>query len=631
MKGIIGTIGAVEVSELQKMGISLAHRGSPRIQACENYSLGQLDTCHTVSPFHKLDITVISDSRIDNKSQLCKMAGINTPYTEISANELIFTAYSKLGIAFAEHLIGDFTIAIVDERIKKVFLIRDHMGVRPLYYFFEEGKFLVFASEAKALLTLSIASKGINRAKLEEYLHWPTDFRAYGKETYYEGICAVIPATILSFDLDLSTCEEIFYWRIDPNRFAYLTNTSLIIEACQKLFEQAVNRRLQNLNGVHVSGGLDSSSVYKVAEKLARHRQLFTVHFFPDHPDSDEREFAEHAVPKNPENHYEIRRNTAPISDFVDVQSYIERPDPSTIPTATKVLPELKYFKRKGVSVILTGHDGDTVIDTGGSYLIKLITESKFRKFNEYFSKNTEALQTIKTVLLKLALKKKYNQEGLFSFLKLLTAAASQQFISFQELITLGLSYVKGPLKNKLFRRNTNRINRINKRYIPHNLEESVQDHFSRIYSGGMIEINEILNLSGAAFGIEYAHPFLDKDFIELSLALPETMRLGPEGMNRYYFREAMKGTLPEPIRLRKSKSLFNVAIALNLISMIDTYLDDGACDLESKDQFIRGRRAIQNTLHDPRSCFRITKKFQRALLASIWKTEIETKPADSL
>ncbi len=624
MKGIIGIVGDIEITALDGMRQSLSHRGTALLQIGENYGLGQLNTCSEQPPFTKFEVIVISDSRIDNMSQICEMAEISAGRTGISTNELILAAYSKLGIGFAEFLIGDFSIAILDKQLKKIFLIRDHLGIRPLYYTFKQGKHLAFASEPKALLTLSATSKALNRDKLNEYLQWPTDFRAYRKETFYETIFSVIPATVLEIDLDLSDSRETFYWKINPDKYSHLTSETLITQACLKVFERAVDRRLQNVNGIHVSGGLDSSSVYKMAEKLADHRKLFTIHFYPDHPDSDERKYAQTIIPDNRKNHIEICRTSIPISEFRAVDSYIDRPDSSTIPTATKTLPELKYFKTKGVTVVLTGHDGDTVIGTGTSYFINLICELRFEKFKEYFTHDTLALKLVMPFYLKLALAKKQKDEGLFSALKLLSYALLQQFISYRDLIKLMNSFFKRQLKKIFLSINPPEKQVSAPPYVPENLDGTMREHFSRIYCSGIMEMNEILNLTGAAWGIEYAHPFLDKDFIELSLMVPEKMRVGPEGLNRYFFREAMKGVLPEEVRLRQSKTVFNLPITLNLISMIDAYLMEAECAHASQNYWMKAQITLRKALGNRSASFKIAKKFQRILLARIWQNKVD-------
>ncbi|AXE20912.1 hypothetical protein DR864_25810 [Runella rosea] len=622
MKGIIGIVGGIKSNELERMSRCLSHRGQATLKTNDVFSIGQLSTCWGATLFYQDGISVISDARIDNQAEILEKIGLAATL-KMSENELIFRAYSKLSINFVDCLAGDYSIFIVDEIRQKVFLIRDHLGVRPLYYSFRKGEFMAFASEPKALLLLDDVSSEPNEEKLEEYLQWPTDHRIYPKTTFFKDIFAVLPATVLEIDMDLHQSKETFYWKIDPEQFSHLNTESLLIEEYRKRFERAVSRRLQSLTGVQVSGGLDSSSVYKVAERYLPTENLFSVHFYPKVEEADEREYTLEVVQNNLPNHHQIERSVVSRVSIEQVQMHIDRPDLSTIPMCAKILPELIEFKRKGVATILTGHEGDTVVDTGLFYLFSLIFNLKFKAFEETIGGDRKTTRVRRVYLVKRAFHKKYAEGGLSAVVQLLVAVVHHQTVSFVDLMRIMTSFGLGVIKKMIFRKKTKAPAQLTN-YVPETLTGDMREHFSRICCAGIIDANEILNLAGAAFGIEYAHPFLDKDFIELSLMVPGRMRISPQAMTRYHFRQAMTGILPEKVRLRQSKVLFAKPIWLILADMTNACMEENDLDAVTKEKLALIKKGLQNMNHQNFDFDKI-RKFQRQLFLQMWKNQLQS------
>ncbi|WP_228713595.1 asparagine synthase-related protein [Arundinibacter roseus] len=599
------------------MGRKLAHRGGTELYICPAFKLGQHSSNSDYRIFSKNGITIVSDARIDNQAEILEKIGLSASLI-LPENELIYQAYLKLSTGFIENLTGDFSIVLVDETKRKVLLIRDHMGIRPLYYSFKKKEFLAIASEPKALLSLDFIPEITNQEKCNEYLQWPTDSRPYSKTTFFEGIYSVIPATFLEFDLDLSSFEETFYWKINHKKFSHLTSKTVLIKEYRRVFEQAVRRRLQLKTGAHVSGGLDSSSVYKIAELNMLKKNLFSVHFYPDSDQADERDYARTIIQSNQENHFQIDRRVDSIPRILKIQESIDRPDPSTIPTSIKILPELCYFKEKGVTVVLTGHEGDTVVDTGISHIYSLLKNSEFENFKEKLGGTQPTNLDKRIFYITRALAAKYSENGLTAAFKFLWEIISHNCISVGELVRI----VKFSHLIRLLARFSGKNQQENhpkSSYCPPGLSIEMQQHFRRIHSAGILEMNETFNLAGAAFGIEYAHPFLDKDFIELSLHIPGNLRIGPLGIRRYNFREAMTGVLPENVRLRQAKISFNQPIWQNLTEMVNSYLLDETLDI--------GLREKLETIHKELSKmdrvnpdFSLTKKYQREVFLMLWE-----------
>lgn len=172
--------------------------------------------------------------------------------------EVLLRLYEQLGISFVNKLNGDFALAILDKKRGKFFLIRDRLGVKPLYYSFREDA-LIFGSEIKALLAsgapYSLAEKNIQQYFVFKYVP--------GHETLFRDIYRVKPGHYLEYDCLRRTLAEREYWRLqkraDYEKLSYTEAKNVLYE----LLADAVQIRLiaDVPVGNFLSGGMDSSTI----------------------------------------------------------------------------------------------------------------------------------------------------------------------------------------------------------------------------------------------------------------------------------------------------------------------------------------------------------------------------------
>jgi asparagine synthase (glutamine-hydrolysing) len=182
----------------------------------------------------------------------------NAPFKSDTDTEVILKLYEKKGIDFVNDLNGDFAISIYDKTIEKVYLMRDRMGVKPLYYHYQNGD-LHFASEIKSLLAGGIAAH-LNK----EYLpHFFTFKYVPEDKTLFKNIYRLSPGHILTYDIKSGTVDFHQYWK--PNtkpEYASLSYEDAKSETF-RLIEDACDLRLiaDVPIGTFLSGGLDSSII----------------------------------------------------------------------------------------------------------------------------------------------------------------------------------------------------------------------------------------------------------------------------------------------------------------------------------------------------------------------------------
>ena len=181
-----------------------------------------------------------------------------------SDSEVILAAFSKWKFNFVNELNGMFAIAIYDKLENSLYLLRDRMGIKPLYYYHKNNE-LIYASEIKAFKSLEL-KLSINYSAIYSYLHLgylPKDL------TIYNEINKVKPGHILKFQNNklIETC----YWGtqnfIDKKVFSDFVNTK---KKLKNLINESVEKRLVSdvPLGTFLSGGTDSSLVSAVAQKI---------------------------------------------------------------------------------------------------------------------------------------------------------------------------------------------------------------------------------------------------------------------------------------------------------------------------------------------------------------------------
>lgn len=184
-----------------------------------------------------------------------------------SDTEVVLLAFAKLGPHLFEKLNGMFAFAIFDRKCRKLWLVRDRLGIKPLYYRLDADS-LVFASEIKGIIAIGHKSASCDTSSLHEWLIYGNNL---GDRTLYQGIRKLLPGHYLQLDLATFSHSIQEYW--SPRQLAVLPQirlpTSVVIEQTRFLLEQAVKRQLISdvPVGVFLSGGIDSSAITAFASK----------------------------------------------------------------------------------------------------------------------------------------------------------------------------------------------------------------------------------------------------------------------------------------------------------------------------------------------------------------------------
>ena len=564
--GIFYRDGRSVNSELiKKMNDRLSHRGpdGSAVWCNGSVALGHQmlwttsESLHEKLPFEDEDLGLVitADARIDNRNELSNELDIEDK-ENISDSYFILKAYEKWGEKCPEKLLGDFAFAIWDKNEEKLFCARDHMGVKPFYYYLDDDMF-VFGTEIKSLFSLSEVPRSINEIRIADHFA----FFVEDKEiTFYEGIIRLPPAHTFTVSFDRFYQRE--YWFLNPEYEIQLDSDKEYVNEFKNIFTESVRCRLRSAFpiGSMLSGGLDSSSIVCTARKVLTNdnRTLSTFSaIFDDVPQCDERHFINFVINGGNINpNYIHADKISPLSNSDKVLWHVEEGW-----YATNLFIHWSLYNKaqqRGVRVILDGFDGDTTVSHGLEFLTELANKMQWKKLIQE-TRNVSNITGISTAKL---LFHKAVIPLIPENLKILLLRQMWSLLNGRENKTGNWS---------IFKFNENFLTKLNlKRRYYHlksnkKITNSREYHYNLINSGLIQVVLETLDKSAAAFAIESRLPFFDRRLVEFCLAIPPEQKLN-QGWDRMILRRSLQDILPPEIQWRRHKSYLSPNFKRNLL-----------------------------------------------------------------
>lgn len=352
---------------LRKMCSQIVHRGpddqgfySDEMVGLGFQRLSILDLKDGHQPMASVndDVIIVFNGEIFNHQELrIKLEKKGVKFLTHSDTEIILQLYIAQGISAISSLNGMFSIVIWDKRKSQIHLVRDRLGVKPLYYA-RFGKGIIFASEVKAILGSGLITKSINPQSIWDYL---TYRYVPSPNTMWEKIYKLPPAHRIEISVGGPNNSPIRWWDMHMQSPSMEQCDSLYETEFEKLFEDSVQLRLQAdvPVGIMLSGGLDSSAIVAAAAAAgSENLKTFSV-AFEDSLDSNELDYAKLVSNKFSTNHYEVLVSEKEFIDFLpDFTWYSDEPlaDLACVP-----LYYLSRLASSEVKVVLSGEGADEV------------------------------------------------------------------------------------------------------------------------------------------------------------------------------------------------------------------------------------------------------------------------------
>jgi len=550
MSGITGIFHRdgkpVKRSQIQEMIKSISHRGP---DGSDIYKDGEVALAHQMlhttpesikekQPFKDLDekLVITADARIDNREDLLRILRIKN--SNISDSELLLKSYLEWGEECPKKLIGDFSFAIWDQSDHKLFCARDHIGVKPFYYFLSDELFF-FASEIKALFTDSQVPRIVNKMQIANYLIL---YYLDREITSYENILRLPAAHSLVITPEKIRLKQ--YWALDSSSRICLDSDQNYLNEFRNIFTEAVRCRLRSAYpmGSMLSGGLDSSSITGIAQKILKNegKKLSTFSaIFDSVPESNERYYIEKILSTdNFDSHFVNADQISPL-DPVD-EFYYYGDQFLFMPNHFIFWNLLQQANQNGVRVLLDGLEGDATVSYGDGLVTNLFWKWQWKKFikeiNNFSKKEGSSFS-----------------RTLFYVLLNSTPKTIKRFSwNFRELRKSYGSKMRIIESN--FSKETYMKDKVTELYDKALLDSPHNMHFRDLTSGFYQYIMEFVDWAAARFSIEPRHPFFDIRLIEYCFAIP-TEQKRFEGWDRGILRRSMTGVLPIEIQWRKKKA----------------------------------------------------------------------------
>jgi len=531
---------------LKRMSDSMRHRGPDDegffIQgniglAHRRLSIIDLSGGHQPISNREENLTIVFNGEIYNHELLRKdLMQRGCAYTTRSDTETILHAYSQYGFDCVNYLRGMFAFCIYDYKEGLLFLARDRIGKKPIYYYHDNHVFL-FASEAKALFESLPIEKEVNLRMLDFFLsvgYGP------GQESLFKNIYKLEPGHTLILDRNhrLGTRE---YWDIREIPAAHISYEDAKTKLKAKLQESIRIRLMSEVPlGVFLSGGLDSSIIVGLmSEVVSDPIRTFSVGY-ENQPESSELEYARIIAKQFRTNHHEFILK--PDDLFESIEVFLEHCDEPLVESAGIALLKLARLAKKEATVLLSGEGSDEIFAGYPIYGRMAKLEMLYRVFGPFSG-------PIRKI--------------------------SSEFFGRSEKVSKYLDWITLPFEERYRSISYDLSESIKRRLYSHEFRENLPAVFDEYFAGlhkkvagkdllskmTYIDVKswlaeDILLKSDRmtmAASVELRAPFLDHELIEFAVSLPSHYKLR-NGEGKYILKDVARSFLPNEIVTRRKR-----------------------------------------------------------------------------
>lgn len=558
MCGIAGYVGRGDARILEAMGNTLAHRGPDDHGIfCEgNVGLAhrRLSILDLSSAGHQpmsnddQTVWIVFNGEIYNFTELREKFLSHRTFKSKTDTEVIIRLYEAHGPESFAQLRGMFAFALYDGKKNMLYLARDGMGKKPLYW----GKFgdtFLFGSELKALLAHPSCTKKIDRNSLRQYLlteHVPTPY------SILEGISKLEPGHCLSYDGARVTKQSFWNIRLPQKGKEHPREEDVARAQLDEQMKRAVERRLVSdvPLGVFLSGGIDSSTVAWYAKQAKGDIETFSIGFSED--TFDESTYARTvAKALNTNHHEEILDARASVGILHTIAEKLDEPlaDASIVPTYL-----LSRFAREHVTVALSGDGADELFLGYDTFQAEKLARAYalLPQPMRAICKGAAAALPVSFSNMSLDFKLKQFTSGFDMDMRKRHAQWLGAF-SDEEILQLLNAGLRGDTESSGDTRSD---------MLEAFPKADSWNELSYFYERTYLLDQVLLKVDRASMlcGLEVRSPFLDTDVVDYVNALPPNLKL--HGMTtKYLLKKLMASRLPADILHRKKKG-FGIPVA---------------------------------------------------------------------
>lgn len=472
--------------------------------------------------------TITFNGEIYNYKEIRReLEQVGVSFRSHTDTEVILRAYQRWGAECLHRFNGMWAFAIWDRARQTLFCARDRFGVKPFYYSLYGGRF-VFASEIKQILQATEMPRTANPGTVYHFLE--LGLMDYSSDTFFEGIHQLQGGHCLTLELSSPLTPNIRrYWELRTEPQLNVSDADAIAEF-RSLFENAVKLRLRSdvPVGVSLSGGLDSSSVVCKAKQLEPGTKFQTFSSCFEDAEFDEREYASAVVREiHGIAHRAFPQGTAFWNNLKALIYHQDEPVGSP-----GIYPQwcvMAVARAQAVPVILGGQGGDEALCGYQKYqffywwhLCQSGDLQFVRELLMWLRQGTSSHWTLPEIV-------RYFPKPLRKPFSMTNRICTEEM----QRLSLGVSFNLGSGSTLAERQKTDFI---------YSSIPALLHHEDR---------------ASMAHSVESRLPFMDYRLVDFLLRCPPSLKLR-DGWSKWLLRNALVGTLPEKIRLRRTKLGFH-------------------------------------------------------------------------
>ena len=473
--------------------------------------------------------------------------------TDHSDTEVILHAFEEWGIDCLHRFRGMFAIAIWDARSREMWLIRDRIGIKPLYYTLDNGR-LAFASEIKALFADSSQRREIDEESLFHYLSFLT---TPAPRTLYRGIYKLRPGTWLRVRPD-GRVQEHRYWDVWDHTTPLIgVSEDELIERLMAELRTAIRlRKMADVPiGVFLSGGIDSSvNATLFSEGESNQVHTFTIGYDNNYSSTpNETEYARRTAARVGASHHEMLLNVGDAIGFLETMARLQD-EPLADPVCVPIYYLSKLARDNGCIVCQAGEGSDELF-CGYPLWLRFLQLQRADRLPV-----PSAIKRLGLGALAVAHK---DQTVHYEWLRR-GANGNPVFWGGEEAYThVQKLRLLHPDLRKRFRGLTSwdAISPIRERFLANAWDKSDLHWMSYLDLNLRLPELLLMRVDKMSMGVslEARVPFLDHKFVELALSIPAKAKLGPGG-TKYLLKKAVRGLVSDEI-IDRRKQGFNVPL----------------------------------------------------------------------
>ena len=610
---------------LDVMSRLIAHRGPDGLGQWQSDN-GQVGLVHrrlaiidlsesAAQPMHGANGTVLTyNGEIYNYPELRDSLKHHWNFRTHSDTECILAAYERFGDSCLNHLRGMFAFAMWDERHKRLFCARDRFGIKPFYYAVVENIFY-FASEAKALLPF-LPSIRTNDAAFAEYL---TFQYTIGEKTLFDGIHQLLPGHALS--VENGQVRVWRYWDVSYE-IDYDHSPSYFNNRLRELLEDsiALHGRSDVPVGSYISGGVDSSLIYRLAQSNTSASRLGFHGRFTDYPGYDESRYA-YAATAAADGMLQCMDISS--NDFrnhiQDVIYHLDFPvaGPGSFPQYM-----VSKLAAQHVKVVMGGQGGDEIFGGYARYVVAYFEQCIKAAIEGHYG-NGNYVVTMESIIPNLGLLREYKpmmqqfwSKGLFGpmderYFRLIDRSTDMQ----EEIDWAALD------TGRVFKDFTAIFNN------PTNVKKEAyfdkMTHFDfKCLLPALLHVEDRMSM---AHGLESRVPLLDHPLVEFAATVPADMKFKGGNM-KHLLKQVFSPEIPNEILNRRDKMGFPVPLKEWFDHDLKEFALDTFSTMAAKHRpYINSKAVMSNLGHEAR----FSRKTWGLLSLELWHEQFHDKATE--